>query len=149
MNGFFTIVSLGATRDSYCFNLIVCTKALQSDAQSVSVGASLEPANNFARGQIDFSNRIRTGFSNIDFIAIGREQDRDLPGFGVPADFDRALGSARCNIVQAKRAIAQWNDLPGDATGDAVLIDPDRQLMETAIQALLKNRDDRPVTIKE
>ena len=33
--------------------------------------------------------------------------------------------------------------------GDAVLIDPDRQLMETAIQALLKNRDDRPVSIKE
>ena len=46
----------------------------------------------------------------------------------------------------------EWNDLPGndtDATGDAILIDPDRQLMETAIQALLKNRDNRPVSIKE
>ena len=52
----------------------------------------------------------------------------------------------------ATRAIAHWTDLPGDAddaAGDAVLIDPDRQLMETAIQALLKNRDNRPVTIKE
>ncbi len=52
----------------------------------------------------------------------------------------------------AKRAITLWNGLPrndDDADGNAILIDPDRQLMETAIQALLKNRDERPVTIKE
>ena len=49
----------------------------------------------------------------------------------------------------AKRAITQWNKLPGDATGEAILIGPDQRLMETAIEALLKSRDDRPFTIKE
>ena len=71
------------------------------------------------------------GFSQFEFDFIAPEPER-----------------AR----RAKRAIARWNGLPGnddDTAGDAVLIDPDRQLMETAIQALLKNRDDRPVTIKE
>ena len=71
------------------------------------------------------------GFSQFEFDFISPEPER-----------------AR----RAKRAIARWNGLPGnddDTAGDAVLIDPDRQLMETAIQALLKNRDDRPVSIKE
>ncbi|MBT5310451.1 MAG: hypothetical protein HOL38_02615 [Verrucomicrobia bacterium] len=78
---------------------------------------------------------------------IANESLKQQPGFGT-FEFDFiAPESERARL--AKRAIAQWNDLPGDATGDAVLIDPDRQLMETAIQALLKNRDDRPVTIKE
>ena len=49
----------------------------------------------------------------------------------------------------AKRAITQWNQQPGDATGEAILIDTDRRLMETAIEALLQRRDDRPFTIKE
>ena len=64
----------------------------------------------------------------------------------------RGLGDVSPRARLARRAITQWNDLPGndtDATGDAILIDPDRQLMETAIQALLKNRDNRPVSIKE
>jgi len=78
---------------------------------------------------------------------IANESLKKQPGFGT-FEFDFiAPKPERARL--AKRAIAQWNDLPGDATGDAVLIDPDRQLMETAIQALLKNRDDRPVTIKE
>ena len=49
----------------------------------------------------------------------------------------------------AKRAFTQWNQQPGDATGEAILIDTDRRLMETAIEALLQRRDDRPFTIKE
>ena len=64
----------------------------------------------------------------------------------------RGLGDVSPRARLARRASTRWNRLPGnadDAAGDAVLIDPDRQLMETAIQALLKNRDDRPVTIKE
>ena len=78
---------------------------------------------------------------------IANESLKKQPGFA-QFEFDFiAPKSERARL--AKRAIAQWNDLPGGATGDAVLIHPDRQLMETAIQALLKNRDDRPVTIKE
>jgi hypothetical protein len=78
---------------------------------------------------------------------IANESLKKQPGFA-QFEFDFiAPESERARL--AKRAIAQWNDLPGGATGDAVLIDPDRQLMETAIQALLKNRDDRPFTIKE
>ncbi len=78
---------------------------------------------------------------------IANESLKQQPGFGT---FEFAFIAPKPERARlAKRAIAQWNDLPGDATGDSVLIDPDRQLMETAIQALLKNRDDRPVSIKE
>jgi hypothetical protein len=81
---------------------------------------------------------------------IANESLKKQPGFGT-FEFDFiAPGPERARL--ARSAITRWNRLPGnadDAAGDAVLIDPDRQLMETAIQALLKNRDDRPVTIKE
>ncbi|RTZ68573.1 MAG: hypothetical protein DSZ35_04270 [Verrucomicrobia bacterium] len=81
---------------------------------------------------------------------IANESLKKQPGFA-KFEFDFiAPEPERARL--AKRAITQWNELPSnvdDATGDAILIDPDRQLMETAIQALLKNRDDRPVTIKE
>jgi predicted CXXCH cytochrome family protein len=81
---------------------------------------------------------------------IANESLKKQPGFGA-FEFDFIAPEAE-RARLAKRAITQWNDLPGndtDATGDAILIDPDRQLMETAIQALLKNRDNRPVSIKE
>jgi len=84
-------------------------------------------------------------FAGTDSDGWNVNQARDLSRDGRCYELEHDAERARL----AKRAIAQWNDLPGDATGDAVLIDPDRQLMETAIQALLKNRDDRPVTIKE
>ena len=81
---------------------------------------------------------------------IANESLKKQPGFGT-FEFDFiAPEPERARL--ARRAITRWNRLPGnadDAAGDAVLIDPDRQLMETAIQALLKNRDDRPVSIKE
>jgi len=81
---------------------------------------------------------------------IANESLKKQPGFG-QFEFDFiAPESERARV--AKRAITLWNGLPrndDDADGNAILIDPDRQLMETAIQALLKNRDERPVTIKE
>ena len=72
------------------------------------------------------------------------------PGFD-RFEFD-FLATAPERMRLAKRAIAQWNELPrtaSDTTGKSILINSDRQLMETAIQALLKNRDNRPFTIKE
>jgi len=72
------------------------------------------------------------------------------PGFD-RFEFD-FLATAPERMRLAKRAIAQWNELPStasDTTGKSILISSDRQLMETAIQALLKNRDNRPFTIKE
>jgi len=81
---------------------------------------------------------------------IANESLKKQPGF---SEFKFDFIAAKPERARlAKRAITQWNELPSnvdDAAGNAVLIDPDRQLMETAIQALLKNRDDRPVSIKE
>ena len=72
------------------------------------------------------------------------------PGFD-RFEFD-FLATAPERMRLAKRAIAQWNELPrtaSDTTGKSILINSDRQLMATAIQALLNNRDNRPFTLKE
>jgi len=78
---------------------------------------------------------------------IAKESLEKQPGFG-EFEFD-FLSKAPERARLAKRAIKQWNQQPGDATGEAILIDIDRRLMETAIEALLQRRDDRPFTIKE
>ena len=81
---------------------------------------------------------------------VAKESLGKQPGFDA-AEFDY-LATALERERLAKRAIDKWNDLPSDpdaTTGDAILINSDRQLMETAIQALLKQRDNRPFTIKE
>ena len=78
---------------------------------------------------------------------IAKESLEKQPGFGeFEYDF---LADAPKRARLAKRAIAQWNEQPGETSGEAILIESDRRLMETAIQALLKRRDDRPFTIKE
>ena len=78
---------------------------------------------------------------------IAKESLEKQPGFGeFEYDF---LADAPKRTRLAKRAIAQWNEQPGETSGEAILIESDRRLMETAIQALLKRRDDRPFTIKE
>ena len=90
---------------------------------------------------------------NLTVLFIDEPEWFDRDGlYGHADDAERFIFFSKCVARLARRAITQWNDLPGndtDATGDAILIDPDRQLMETAIQALLKNRDNRPVSIKE
>ena len=78
---------------------------------------------------------------------IAKESLEKQPGFGeFEYDF---LADAPKRARLAKRAIAQWSEQPGETSGEAILIESDRRLMETAIQALLKRRDDRPFTIKE
>jgi len=78
---------------------------------------------------------------------IAKESLRKQPGFG-GFEFD-FLADAPERARLAKRAIAQWSEQPGKASGETLLIDSDRRLMKTAIEALLKERDDRPFTIKE
>ena len=78
---------------------------------------------------------------------IAKESLGKQTGFG-GFEFDFLAGAPE-RARLAKRAIAQWSEQPGEASGAAILIEPDRQLMETAIQALLKRRDNRPFTIKE
>ncbi len=78
---------------------------------------------------------------------IAKESLEKQPGFE-EFEFD-FLAEAPERARLAKNAITQWNQQTGDTTGDVILIDSDRRLMETAIKALLQRRDDRPVTIKE
>jgi predicted CXXCH cytochrome family protein len=72
-----------------------------------------------------------------------------LPGFkGFRYDFLAAEPELRREV---ERVVAQWKSSGNtkQRTGEEILIQSDGTLMEAKIQALLSQRDNRPVTIKE
>ena len=74
---------------------------------------------------------------------------KKLPGF---ADFQYDFLAPENELKQqVRKAVDQWQAQAGPRSraGDAILLDANSQITETKVQALLSQRDNRPVIIKE
>jgi predicted CXXCH cytochrome family protein len=73
---------------------------------------------------------------------------RQLPGFA-ELSYDFLAAPAELRLAR-EAAVWQWSRRPPpQRTGEAIFIQADGRLMEARVDALLRQRDDRPVIIKE
>ena len=74
----------------------------------------------------------------------------ELPGFeDFPYDFLAPKNELRQYVDQAVSRWRRSRSVPPSSVGDHILIDGHGNLMESRVQRLVEQRDDRPITIKE